>query len=161
MIRAKEMFGSDAVGLRETSAGVFKADNGTTQTQVSLKTEADAIQTALDAAKMVACAPTKAYDGTTGHKAIDKASGCAMLTKATAGTDYTLAAPTATTDDGIEIEIITTTAAAHVVTAGAGKINGATNGTATFAAAIGNNVKLKAYQGVWYTVGTPLGVTIA
>ena len=44
---------------------------------------------------------------------------------------------------------MSTTAAAHTVTAGNNKING-NKTTATFAAAIGNNLKLKAYGGVWY-----------
>lgn len=81
-----------------------------------------------------------------------------MVTKATAAA-LTLAAPTATTHDGIEITVIATTAAAHTVTAPSNKINGG-SAIATFAAAIGNGVTFVAYQGVWY-VKRSLGVTLS
>ncbi len=105
------------------------------------------------------------YSGATGAKAISPYAGSAFLTKSTAGTDYTLAAPISGLginggDDGTELTIITTTAAAHVVTVGAGLINGATNGKATFTAAIGNSVTLVASGGVWY-VKALNGVTIS
>ena len=82
-----------------------------------------------------------------------------IVTKGTAAA-LTLAAPTATTHDGVEITVISTTAAAHTVTAPSNKINGAT-AVATFGAAIGNAVTLVAYQGVWYTKLTPRGVTFS
>ena len=82
-----------------------------------------------------------------------------VATKGTAAA-LTLAAPTATTHDGVEITVISTTAAAHTVTAPSNKINGAT-AVATFGAAIGNAVTLVAYQGVWYTKLTPRGVTFS
>ncbi len=64
---------------------------------------------------------------------------------------FTLAAPTAGADDGLQIEIISSTAFAHVLTAtgllvdGAGHVN-----TATFPAAGGGCVDLVAYNGKWY-----------
>ena len=88
---------------------------------------------------------TYASDG-----AIEVRSHLALLTKGTAGA-YTLAAPT-TAQNGIIIHIVSTTAAAHVITAGAAKYNG-TNNTATLGAAIGNGVTLIAHNGVWYSRG--------
>ena len=105
-----------------------------------------------------------AFNDTTGHIAIPKDIGTAVLTKSTAGTDYTLAVPIAGDykaggDDGLIVRIFSTSASAHVVTAGAGKINGATNGTLTFATAIGNGVAMQAYNGVWYVISN-IGVTV-
>lgn len=56
-------------------------------------------------------------------------------------------------DDGKELTIQSQTARAHVVTTAAGKIigvNGTAYGTMTFAANAGCNVKLIAYNGLWY-----------
>jgi hypothetical protein len=61
--------------------------------------------------------------------------------------------------DGMEITIVCKTAHAHVVTVGAGLVNGATSGVITFAAAIGNAVILRALAGVWYVVSN-IGATI-
>lgn len=92
--------------------------------------------------------------------AISVAPQLAMLTRDAVGA-YTLAAPTVTTHDGYEMEIVATKARAHVVTFAAGTINGGANVTATFGGAIGDSIRLRAYQGVWYTVGEPRNVTIA
>ena len=67
----------------------------------------------------------------------------------------TLAAPTAVADDGVRIEFISTTAQAHTVTTpAAGDIrdgNSSDHDTvATFAAHIGANFCIEAYNGVWY-----------
>ena len=61
----------------------------------------------------------------------------------------TLATPTATTHDGIEITVISATAYAHTVTTPTNKINGA-SAIATFGGAKGDGITLIAYQGVWY-----------
>ena len=79
----------------------------------------------------------------------------AMLTKATAGA-YTLAAPTNPDMDGLEMTVITTTAAAHVLTG----VYLPTGTTLTWTAAIGNQCTMRAYGGVWY-VGNLTGVTLA
>ena len=103
------------------------------------------------------------FNDTTGHIAIPNDVGTAVLTKATAGIDYTLGAPLSGLDPGSNGDLITifsTTAAAHVVTCGAGLINGATNGKLTFAAAIGNGVIMQAYAGVWYVISN-IGVTVS
>jgi hypothetical protein len=78
-----------------------------------------------------------------------------MITKSTAIAAMTLAAPTAGADDGMNIEILSSTAFAHTITAtgllvdGAGHVN-----TATFPAAGGGALDLVAYNGKWYVVNS-------
>ena len=88
-------------------------------------------------------------------KAISPALFNATLTKATAGTDYTLAAPGAA-NVGHVIHITSLTAAAHVVT-----VTGLVGGTTmTFSAAIGNGFSLLAVNAtVWRSVGAEVGIT--
>jgi hypothetical protein len=75
-----------------------------------------------------------------------------VVTKA--GVDaMTLAAPTAGTDDGVVIEVVSATANAHTITAtgllntGASAVN-----VATFAAHAGASVRLMAYNALWYVL---------
>jgi hypothetical protein len=75
-------------------------------------------------------------------------TGTVAITKAGVAA-LTLAAPTATTDDGKVLTIIATTANAHTVTTPAAKLNGLH--IATFGGAVGDSLVLEAYQGVWYT----------
>lgn len=89
--------------------------------------------------------------------AINIKNGIAFLGKATAGA-YTLALPTAGTDDGKVLRIVAVTAAAHVVTTPATGYNAATH-IGTFAAAIGNGMTLVAYNGTWLVSGN-LNVTL-
>jgi hypothetical protein len=89
--------------------------------------------------------------------------GSVFLGKSTAGS-WTLAAPTAGLpsaggDDGKTLKLIATTAQAHVVTTPASALNGSLH-IATWAAAIGNNLELTAFNGVWYKV-TATGVTLS
>lgn len=93
--------------------------------------------------------------------AIDPHSpGRYVITKATAAA-LTLGAPTAGSEDGLTIEIYSSTAAAHVLTAtgllqdGAGHVN-----TATCAAQIGCAFSLTAFNGKWIVWGNA-GVTFA
>jgi hypothetical protein len=77
-----------------------------------------------------------------------------VVTKSTAAA-LTLGPPTSGADDGVSIQIFSTTAAAHTVTAPtAGQIvdgNSSTYNTVmTFNAKIGANCTLDAYQGKWY-----------
>lgn len=94
--------------------------------------------------------------------AITIKNGTVTITKGSAAA-LTLAAPTATIDDNKRLLIVSTTAAAHTVTQTTPGINNGSTASdvGTFGAAIGNNIELIAYQGVWYTVGTPRGVTLA
>jgi hypothetical protein len=91
--------------------------------------------------------------------AVPAASGTYVITKGSAGA-YTLATPVAGVDDGKYIVVVASTAFAHTVTTAANKING-NKLTATFAAAIGNNLELVAYQGIWYCVLPSTGVTLS
>lgn len=87
--------------------------------------------------------------------------GKAFITKGSAGA-FTLAAPTATTDDGKRLNIYSTTAFAHTVTQTTPGFNGGGGASdlATFGAAKGNNLKLVAYQGAWYVDGS-VGITLS
>jgi len=79
--------------------------------------------------------------------------GTALLTKSASAGAYTLANPTAGTDDGKILYLVSTTAKAHVVTTGSSGVN-ATNNTLTFGGAIGDGVVLEAYNGSWYIRST-------
>lgn len=102
---------------------------------------AEAVQKLLSA-PFVPIAASGAIDPHTANRYVITKAGVAAMT---------LAAPTAGTDDGLEIQIISSTANAHTVTAtglyedGAAHVN-----VATFAANIGGCLLLVAYQGKWY-----------
>lgn len=94
--------------------------------------------------------------------AITIKSGVVIITKGTACA-LTLAAPTATDDDGKVLYIDSTTAAAHTVTISGG-LRGAGTGAdvGTFGGAIGDGIVLYAYNAKWYPVpGTNTNVTFA
>jgi hypothetical protein len=116
--------------------------------------------------------------GTFGNDAVQKLLGAPLVPIAVSGpidphsanryiitkagvAALTLAAPTKGDDDGLLIEITSSTANAHTVTAtglyvdGAGHVN-----LATFAAQIGASLLLMAYQGKWY-VQIAQGVTMS
>lgn len=92
--------------------------------------------------------------------AISVKQGVVVITKATAAA-LTLAAPTATTDDGKVLRIVSSTAAAHTVTQTTPGFNGGTttSDVATYGAAIGNEMEIVAYNGVWL-VANLTGVTL-
>lgn len=83
---------------------------------------------------------------------VTKAGVCAM----------TLAAPTATTHDGVRITFVSTTAQAHTVTVATAGFNdlGAAGDVGTFGGAKGDGLTVAAYQGDWYVVGN-INVTFA
>ena len=73
----------------------------------------------------------------------------------------TLAAPTATTDDGIEITVTSSTANAHTITATGLLATGtASVNVATFAAFAGAGLTLMAYQGKWNVIAQ-IGITFS
>ena len=73
----------------------------------------------------------------------------------------TLAAPTATTDDGVTIQIFSSTANAHTLTATGLLMTGtASVNVATFAAQPGAGLTLQAYQGKWAVLGS-VGITFS
>lgn len=93
--------------------------------------------------------------------AIAPVDGAVFITKGTAAA-LTLASPVSGTDDGVRIEIVSTTAAAHTVTCTAGFGGGTTaRDVATFGGAINDSMIIEAYQGLWYLVSAPRNVTIA
>lgn len=86
------------------------------------------------------------------------ANGTFVITKGTAAA-LTLAAPTATTDDGVTITLTSNTAAAHVLTAtGLLQDGSTTTDVATFAAHPGASLTLMAYQGKWNVI-SQVGIT--
>lgn len=75
---------------------------------------------------------------------ISKASAAALA----------LAAPIVGDDDNTEIEIVSTTNFAHVLTATGILLNGSSSvNKATMAARAGASIQLVAYQGKWYVLG--------
>ena len=91
---------------------------------------------------------------------VDGKSRTVFITKGTAAA-LTLANPTTTTHDGMELVFVATTAAAHTVSNAAGSgffsSGGGTKDVATFGGAIGDGFACVAYQGKWYV--DPRGVT--
>lgn len=88
-------------------------------------------------------------------------AACYVITKSSAAAAMTLAAPTATTDDGIIIEITAdgSTARAHTVTATGLFLSGAAAvDVATFPAANGASIRLMAYQAKWILLSNNLVV---
>lgn len=90
--------------------------------------------------------------------------GGKVFLKATAAAAMTLALPVAGSrasggQDGLSIVFVALDAYAYTLTTTANKLNGADD-TATWAAAIGNGFEIVAYNGAWYVVGTPKGVTL-
>lgn len=151
--------------MANTNLQTQKANAGTT---ITFEQRLAAIEAAHVADETVLNQRDQAYQGPIAAFAVDGAipptTGTAMLTKGSIGA-YTLAAPSAGSpsaggQDGLTICIIAGTAFAHVVTCPANKIN--TNKlTATWTAAVGNSIELVAFNGVWYTLGTPSGVALA
>jgi hypothetical protein len=96
-------------------------------------------------------------DGAIGLKSgtvfVTKAGVCAM----------TLADPVATLDDGKTLSVVSVTANAHTLSNAAGSGfngGGAASDVGTFGGAKGDNIRVVAYQGVWYverTVNVTLG----
>lgn len=93
-----------------------------------------------------------------GDGAIAISDGLVYITKGSAAA-ITLAAPLA---DGYELEVISTTAFAHTLTQTTPGFNngGTASDVGTFAAAVGNSIKLRSYNGVWW-VANNVNVTLA
>ena len=92
--------------------------------------------------------------------AITIAHGVVFITKTSAAA-ITLDTPP-TSMDGAELEIVSTTAFAHTVTQSSPGFNnaGASGDVATWTAAAGNALKLRARSGIWYATNLQ-GVAIA
>lgn len=85
-------------------------------------------------------------------------NGTAIITKGSACA-LTLALPTAGTDDGKELSVMSTTAFAHTVTTPTNGLNGADH-IATFGSAAGNCIELVAYNGSWW-MKSEIGITLS
>ncbi len=95
-----------------------------------------------------------AYAGATGSKAIDPSLVWATLTKGSAGTDYTLAAPGAA-NVGRTLRVTSTGAYAHVVT-----VTGLVGGTTmTLANAAGNGFEVFAATASLWVIRSNNGCT--
>jgi len=83
-----------------------------------------------------------------------------MITKGSAAA-LTLGTP-ASTQNGAQIQFMSTTAFAHTVTTATIGLNdgGTASDVATFGAAKGNNFTVIAYESDWWVVGTSVGVTL-
>ena len=94
--------------------------------------------------------------------AIPIKQGTVMITKASAAA-LTLALPIPGSgpngDDGKTLEIVDTTGQAHTVTTPTNGLNGADH-VATYGGAVPDNIRLKAYSGVWYVQGS-VGITLS
>ena len=62
-------------------------------------------------------------------------------------------------DDGKQIEVIDASGKLHTITTAANGINGSKH-IATWNGTAGSNISLQAWNGSWWTVSTPNGVTI-
>lgn len=94
--------------------------------------------------------------------AITIKEGNVVITKGSAGA-YTLAAPTAGSDDYKILNVYSTTAFAHTVTIANGLAGaGASADVGTFGAAAANRFTVFAYNGAWHLYGgAPVNVTFA
>jgi hypothetical protein len=84
--------------------------------------------------------------------AIAAKTGTVVITKGSAAA-LTLADPTAGTDDGCRLFIVSATAFAHTVSNAAGSgfnAGGAASDVGTFGGARGDGFEVEAYNGVWY-----------
>lgn len=98
--------------------------------------------------------PTAYTGADAANKAVLPAEFHATLTKATAGIDYTLAAP-GSANLYHKLRITSTTAAAHVLTV-TGLIGGT---TCTFGATIGNGLVLFAASATLWRIDSNVGIT--
>jgi hypothetical protein len=132
---------------------------------VEFENHAGTVNFAVDADGNVVAAGTLTTDQTlavaSGDGAISAKTGVVVITKGTAAA-LTLAAPTDVTDDGKQLLIVSTTAAAHTVTNSSPGFNGggASEDVATYGAAKGNAMRVVAYGATWYAVSLT-GVTLA
>jgi hypothetical protein len=143
----------------------IKAHGGEAGNVFELEDSDGNVNFSVDADGNVVAAGTLTTDQTLAVASADGAitakTGVVVITKATAAA-LTIAAPTDVTDDGKQLLIVSSTAAAHTVTNAAPGFNGGGAGedVATFGAAKGNAMRVVAYGATWYAVSLT-GVTLA
>jgi hypothetical protein len=140
-------------------ANPAKLDGGTITGYIVTQTPAQ-IQTLFDAT-VSTVNPVSAVTAD-GAISIPSVNTSYYITKAGVAA-MTIANPTATTHDGLQLTFMATTANAHTLSnaAGAGfNDGGAGSDIGTFGGAKGDNIVIEAYQGKWYVV-SKVNVTLA
>lgn len=146
------------LGLVKSDANVSILSGNTATGESFGDANADLIDTSLAALGGAGSASGISVVNYAASGAIAQKSGVVTISKAGVAA-MTLAAPTSGADDGKELKIISLTAFAHTVVGAVG-YSGGSNKTATFAAAIGNLLRLIALGGVWYQLPST-GITIS
>ena len=151
---AMQVFGSgtDTINGIATATGISQGINTTAVFVCSVAGNWEVPITSLVSTTPQALAASAALPPHVAHTYVITKAGVAALT---------LAAPTATTDDGIEITLTSNTANAHTLTAtGLLQTGTASVNVATFAAQPGAGLTLMAYQGKW-NVMAAVGITFS
>ena len=144
--------GTDTINGIATATGISQGINTTATYVCAVAGNWEVPITALQSTTPSALSVNGAIPSHVGHTYV--------VTKAGVLAD-TLAAPTATTDDGIEITVTSNTANAHTITAtGLLQTGTASVNVATFAAFAGAGLTLMAYQGKWNVVAS-VGITFS
>lgn len=144
--------GTDTINGIATAVGVSQGANSIVQ---YVCTSAGKWETSIGGSQQSGVATIAASGAVSPHN-----SSTYVITKAGVAA-LTLAAPTATTDDGVKIALTSATANAHTLTA-TGLLNTGTASVnvATFAAFAGAGLQLIAYQGKWNVLES-VGVTFS
>lgn len=144
--------GSDTINGIPTATGISLGINCAATFVCSVAGNWEVPITQLQSTTPAALAASGAVPPHVGHTYVVTKAGVAALT---------LAAPTATTDDGIEITITSNTANAHTLTAtGLFQCGTSAVNLATFAAQAGAGLTLMAYQGKWNVIAS-VGITFS
>jgi hypothetical protein len=142
---------ADTINGIATGTGISQGVNTAATYVCSVTGNWEVPLTSLQSTFPIALSANGAIPPHTGHTYVITKAGSALVD--------TLAAPTATTDDGIEITITSNTAFAHTVTAtGLFQTGSASVNLATFAASAGAGFTVMAYQGKWNVLAS-VGVT--
>lgn len=163
-----------------TQQGVFDStlESAINTNFTNLQTTADAATTVAAGAPQLATATLQAFVGPIAASGLKlapvaiTASGAIaahtaasyVITKSSAAAAMTLAAPTATTDDGVIIAVYanSSTPRAHTITATGLFLDGTTTtDVATFAAQNGAGVILMAHQAKWIVLVQSVGITMS
>jgi hypothetical protein len=144
--------GTDTINGIATATGISQGINTNATYVCNVAGNWEVPLTSLQSTTPQAVAASGALPPHVGHTYVVTKAGVAALT---------LAAPTAGTDDGIEITITSNTANAHTLTAtGLLQTGSASVNVATFAANAGAGLTLMAYQGKW-NVMSSVGITFS
>lgn len=144
--------GTDTINGIATATGISQGINTTATYVCTVSGNWEVPLTSLQSTTPTALSVNGAIPPHVGHVYV--------ITKAGVLAD-TLAAPTAGTDDGLEITVTSNTANAHTITAtGLLQTGSASVNVATFAAFAGAGLTLMAYQGKWNVIAS-VGITFS